>query len=219
MASDDTLMPPAASRFERGFAQLAALLTNLDYPVEALFDPLTCPLDILPWLAWAVSIDRWDGAWSDEEKRLAVASAIAEQQRKGSRLSVEQVAVSFDDLIAIIPWHEATPPRDPFTFEVNLPVLDADGIAGGDRVSAATARAIIREIERVKPARDHFELVMQLDMQLQQAPVAALQGTAYRRLDFVRDDAPDTPWSSLITDEIGEPLTDDVGTMIDGSPA
>lgn len=217
MASDETLLPPASTRLERSFASLAARVTGIGYPVEVLWDPANCPIDLLPWLAWAVSIDRWDGEWSAAEKRAAVAGAIAEQQRKGSRLSVEAAAASFDELITIIEWFEAVPVRAPYTFEVNLPVVDADGVAGGKRVSAATARAIVREISRVKPERAHFELVMQLDMLITGAPIAAAQATHYRRLEMIRDDAAGTPWTYLITDENGEPLTDDTGEMIDGS--
>jgi phage tail P2-like protein len=38
-----------------------------------LWNPQTCPLAALPWLAWTLSIDKWDTDWTEERKRTATA--------------------------------------------------------------------------------------------------------------------------------------------------
>lgn len=188
-------------------------------PVEDLWNPQTCPIDLLPWLAWALSIDQWNVAWSDAQKRDAVAGAIEQQRVKGTRASVEAVLASFDDLLELVEWFEAAPRAAPHTFEVRLPLVDADGVAGGTRVSAEFAQAIVTEVTKTKPVRAHFQLVQQLTLEGLPAPVGALRAAGYRRVALDATATAAIPWGDLLQTEHGEPLEDDTGTFIDGSAA
>jgi phage tail P2-like protein len=215
----NNLLPPASTPLER--ALVGAIVPSIDaVPVdfERLWNPATCAIELLPWLAWALSIDRWDPSWSDAEKRAAVGSAIAVQRRKGTRRSVEEVLASFDALLELVEWFEATPQLEPYTFEVRLALVEDDGVAGGASSTADFARAIVEEVSRVKPIRAHFTLVQQLTLSGTVLPFAAAQATGYRRLDFAASDAAGTPWTDLLQDQNGEPLEDDAGNFIDGSP-
>lgn len=213
------LLPPNASALERAFAGATARIDAIPVDLAALWDPARCPPTLLPWLAWTLSIDRWSADWSDAVKRAAVASAIADQRIKGSRYSVERVLASFDALIELVEWFEAGGTGVPRTFEVRLPVVDADGIAGGTRASAAVARAIVADVTRVKPLAAHFDLLMTLLLAGHPAPVMAVQATGYLRLTggVAGDDS--LPFSALLQDENGEPLFDDFDEPIDGEPA
>ncbi len=213
------LLPPASTPLERAFVAASARIADIPVDVTTLWNPATCPMSFLPWLAWSLSIDRWNADWSDEQKREAVAGAIAAQRIKGTRLAVEQALQALDDLLQLVEWFEASPQLDPYTFEIRLPLIGADGVAGGDRVSAAFARQIIIDVTRAKPVRAHFALVQQLELASIAVPVAAANAANYRRLDLAATDAPGTPWADLIQDENGEPLQDDFGGFIDGSAA
>lgn len=211
------LLPPNATPLERGIS--AAIARTIGFDLGALWNPATCPPDLLPWLAWGLSVDRWDPEWTDDEKRAATASAIADQRHKGTRWAVEQVLRRFDDLLQLVEWFEVLPHLDRHTFEVRLPLIDADGVAGGRRVSAEFARAIITEVSRAKPVRAHFTLVQALELQGAILPFAALQATHYRRLDVSTVNAGDTtPWADLLQTENGEPLFDDF-EAIEDTPA
>ena len=214
------LLPPNASRFERGMARTGDRLAAIDYDPAALWNPDTCPIALLPWLAWTLHTDHWDPAWSDARKRVAVASAIDDHRHRGTRLSMERVLASFDELLSLTEWFEATPRRDPYTFEVRLNLIDAAGVAGGERTSAAFAEAIIAEVTRAKPVRAAFEFVAALSMEAAALPLAAAQATGYRRIDVDATIPADTsqPWVDLLQDENGEPLTDDFGGYLDGTP-
>ena len=213
------LLPPNSTKLERAFA--AAIDTRvaaIPFDLAALWNPATCPPDLLPWLAWGLSIDRWSSDWSDAEKRAAVQMAIEEQRHKGTRYSVERVLQSYDDLIQLVEWFETTPRMDPRTFEVRLPLIDADGNAGGTRVSAEFARAIVADVIATKPASAHFTLVQELELVGMPAPVVAAQTMLYARLGPSATEAdPTVPWGDLLTDQNGEPLTDDLVGFLDGS--
>jgi phage tail P2-like protein len=106
--STDSLLPPNATALETGLARLGARLSDIAIPIADLWNPQTCPLAALPWLAWTLSIDKWDTDWTEERKRAATAGAIAAQRRKGSVASVRAVLRGIDDLLelveAIRPW-------------------------------------------------------------------------------------------------------------------
>lgn len=78
------LLPPSASRMERVAARVCASLGEVPVPLRQLWNPWTCRADLLPYLAWAFSVDRWDEAWPINTKRKAVADAFYLHKYKGT---------------------------------------------------------------------------------------------------------------------------------------
>lgn len=217
MASD--LLPYNASPLERDLADIGSRVNDIPVDIASVWNPMTCPMSILPWLAWALSIDNWRAEWTDADKRAAVAAAIEDQRHKGTRQTVQALLGYFDSLLTIVEWFEQTPPATPHTFEVILPLLNADGIADGSRVTAKFASDIVSAVTRAKPVRSHFELVQQLNAHVDLLPLTAAQVAGYRRLEMVATDADSgIPWSDLIQDQNGEPLEFGDGEFVDGSP-
>lgn len=214
----NSLLPPNATRLERAAEAATARIGDVPYPIEPLLDPYRIPAEWLPWLAWGLSVDSWDEDWSEQAKRDAVAGSIALHRIKGTRASVETVLGRFDQLLDLVEWHQATPRADPHTFEVRLPIA-GDGVApGGRRATAAFADAIIREVSRVKPAREHFRLVQTLAVE----GAITIQGVA-RMVGATRADTAasfDTSpaWAAYLQTEDGEPLQDDAGAFLDTAP-
>lgn len=210
----NSLLPPNATRFERALEAIAARIVGVDAPAD-IDDPMTCPAWILPWLAWGLSVDTWDADWTERDKREAVASSIALHRIKGTRLSVESVLRRFDQLARVVEWHETLPRGTPHTFEIILPI-DVDGaLPGGMRTTAAFAEAIIREISRVKPLREHFRLVQQLSSAGSIGVAGAVRAVQSLRQDVTLSTAPAAPWDAYLQTEDGEPLEDDFGNFFE----
>jgi phage tail P2-like protein len=216
----NSLLPPNATRLERALEAGAGRLTPIVTPAESIDDPATCPAELLPWLAWGLSVDAWDAEWSEADKRSAVATSIEMHRRKGTRLSVETVVARFDQLARLVEWHQASPRRPAHTFDVVLPMVTPAGIApGGRRAQAAFTDAIIREVARVKPLHEHMRMVQQIDA----AGAVGLQATL-RVLAYLRDDAVMTidtspDWAAYLQTEDGEPIEDaDTGAYLDTRP-
>lgn len=212
----NSLLPPNATLLEHALER-GSLVAGLDPPAD-IDDPYACPAWVLPWLAWGLSVDTWDADWSEADKRAAVAGSIDLHRRKGTRLSVETILARFDQLARIVEWHEATPRALPHTFEIILPIA-ADGVvAGGTRATAAFAEAIVREVHRVKPLREHFVLVQGLDAVagIGVQAVARSVVTMREEMQLVVDSS--QPWAALLQDENGEPLDDDTGNYLDTTP-
>ncbi|WP_107045300.1 phage tail protein I [Sphingomonas sp. STIS6.2] len=204
----NSLLPPNATRFERALEAGAARIVDVEAPAD-IDDPLQCPVELLPWLAWGLSVDIWDADWSEADKRAAVAGSIALHRRKGTPLSVKTVLGRFDQLAQLTEWHEARPRRTPHTFDIVMPMVLADGTApGGRRATAAFAEAIIREVSRVKPLREHLTMVQSIAA----GGFVGIQ-TVARLFIEVRQDlvlTPDTSavWATYLQTEDGEPLQD-----------
>lgn len=87
----ETLLPSSATPLERAFSLAAAEQPRP--PVELLtrlYDPLTCPETILPYLAWAFSVDLWKEDWPVEKKRAVVAAAPVLHRLKGTKAGLDR---------------------------------------------------------------------------------------------------------------------------------
>ena len=82
--SDKTLLPANATPLERALAQTILTLLDTPVPLNQLWDADTCPVSLLPYLASARSVDRWNANWPEEVKRRVVRDAFAVHQRKGT---------------------------------------------------------------------------------------------------------------------------------------
>lgn len=183
MPTESDLLPPNATPAERALSRVMARIGDVSIPHRSLWNPATCPAELLPWLAWGLSIDRWRSDWSEAQKRLEVARAIDLQRRKGTPASVEQVLASFDPLIRMAEWFEMDPPGTPHTFEVVIP-LDGEPLP---RSTAEFARELVRDIYRIKPARSHFELWLELAAEASMFLTGGAFAMVYRRLAMTLD--------------------------------
>jgi phage tail P2-like protein len=207
-----SLLPPNATPLERALESATARIGAVDVTTAStLWDPATCPLALLPWLAWSLSVDQWDPAWPEATKRQAVADSIALHRIKGTRAAVDMVLARFDAVLDVVEWHEATPVAEPHTFETILSVLGTDGSTGGDRATAAFAESIIREVAKAKPLREHMTLVQRLPLESSVGVVAAARVSRWQRepLPVVSDTSPS--WATYLQTEDGEPLQSETG--------
>jgi len=200
-----SLLPPNATGAERALEE--AMRSGIDLSqVGTLWDPLTCPPEVLPFLAWGVAISHWDSAWSVAEKRAAVMAAVPFHRRKGTRAAVEEVLARFHPLLSLVEWWQANPPRAPHTFEVRASVNDISA----DFLTAETAAAIIRDVAAAKPLRAHFDFVQVLEAQGALYLAAGGMAGTMHRADYVATHDTSRDWSIVLQTDDGEPiLTED----------
>lgn len=140
-----SLLPPNASPLERALvATAAARLAQLDPSViTRLRDPATCPVELLPWLAWAHAVDEWSDDWPEETRRAVIAASIAVHRSRGTVASVRRVIVAFGVRPEDIEIHERL---DGYSWECY-------GITLGTPITVALAQTIKRALDSVAPAR------------------------------------------------------------------
>lgn len=209
---EKSLLPPNATDEERAIED--AMRANIDLAsVGDLWNPATCPAEILPFLAWGLAISRWDPTWTEAEKRAAVADAIPFHQRKGTRAIVREVLDRFNPLLQIVEWWQMSPRGVPHTFEVRAAAADIPA----SFLSSDTAAAIIRDVASVKPARSHFTFVQSLEAQAMGWGVAGACAATFSRTQLAAAYDPDPYWDNLLQTEDGEPIASEAGDLLETS--
>lgn len=208
-----TLLPPNSTALERALDQTGARLTDVPVPLRDLWNPATCPAHLLPWLAWGVSIDFWNGDWSEAEKREAIAGAIEAQRRKGTPASLRQVLDRFDPMIGLVEWFQDRDGLDPHMFRLELP-LAIDSEVPYD---AALIEALLRDIAAVKPLRSHMVAVQRMHTQAHAGLLSGgrIAGVARLDQDADLDVVGDSFWDGLLQTEEGEPILAESGDWLE----
>ncbi len=174
-ASIPSLLPPNATDAGRALEQaFAARLLAIDTPVDRLWNPATCPLPLLPWLAWAFAVEVWDSTWPEARKRQVVAASLAVHRRKGTRGALVQALAAVDHPTEVVEWWESPPalassgdgpqpggplgqPRqgDPFTFRVRVDVA-----SGAELVELRAIAALIETAKNLRSYLTGLELTL-----------------------------------------------------------
>ncbi len=114
----DSLLPPNATAQERALSEATARLSDVPLLVRESWNPDTCPAELLPWLAWAFSVDEWQIEWSEQEKREVINSALDVHKHKGTIGAIDRALRPLGYLIDVVEWWEMTPPGQPYTFSI-----------------------------------------------------------------------------------------------------
>lgn len=117
---------------------------SVPVPVGELWDPFTCPLGVLPWLAWSLAVDPWDSDWTEGQKRTAIAESIAVHRVKGTIGALKRAlqAIGYECVV-----NDQT--GTAYTFRVGIDVTN------GAAVETAYAQAQSIAL-KVKNARSHL---------------------------------------------------------------
>lgn len=146
-----SLLPPNASELEKALDLSAqSRFDGIERVIRTVWNPQTCPASMLPWLAWAFSVDVWNDTWTEQRKRQTIAAAFEVHKYKGTIGAVKSAlnALGYDS--NLVEWFEEA--ETPFTFAVDI-IIEQTGILLPDyndisnAVNAAkNARSILREI-------------------------------------------------------------------------
>lgn len=207
------LLPPNSSPFERALDALEVNTLNaLPLPVGDVWSPASCPVALLPWLGWGLSIDIWDSSWSESERRAAIATAIEDQRRKGTRAAVRRALDRIDPLIRITEWFQDPTNLEPYTFRLDLPDRNTSAIVYDDE----TVGRLLRDISVIKPLRAHVIASYRINAVAQVGLVSAVIWGGISRLDLAADvtTATQPVWATYLQTENGEPLLAEIGAFL-----
>ncbi|WP_372830514.1 phage tail protein I [Pontibacterium sp.] len=149
----DSVLPSSLSDLERDLEAALYHFDDISAPVEHLWNPAACPLPLLPYLAWALSVDQWSTDWPETRKRAVVAASLDIHRIKGTRQAVEIAVDSIDEQVDLIEWFEFKPPSLPGTFSARLEIDVWPDQSRLDQVR--------RVIDAAKRKSAHYDLAVQ----------------------------------------------------------
>lgn len=144
---NNSLLPPGSSALERRLATACGDISALSVPIRQVWNPDTCPVSFLPYLAWAFSVDRWDERWPETVKRQVIKDAFFIHRHKGTLSALRRVVEPFGYLIRVTEWWQTG--GQPGTFRLDIGVQDAG-------ITEETYLELERLIADAKPVSRHL---------------------------------------------------------------
>ncbi|MEE9678695.1 phage tail protein I [Pseudomonas moraviensis] len=144
-----SLLPPNAKQLEQLAAEALAQIERVPVPIRDLLNPDRCPVLLLPYLAWAFSVDRWDSKWSEATKRQVIKGSYFIHSRKGTIGALRRVVEPLGYLIEIVEWFKTVPEGVPGTFALKVGVLDTG-------ITEEMYQELERLIDDAKPVSRHL---------------------------------------------------------------
>jgi len=114
------LLPPNATAQERALSDSIERIGAVPAAVRDVWSPDACPASMLPWLAWAFSVDTWEQGWSQDQKRAVIKQSISVHRKKGTIGAVVEAINALGIGAQVIEWHKQIPAGDPYTFSLSL---------------------------------------------------------------------------------------------------
>ena len=135
-----SLLPPSASALERHLEGAMGLYpTHRELAIDTLWDPARCPAALLPWLAWALGVRRWDSSWSVAVQRAVTAASIDLRVTEGTPSALRTM---LDSVGAVYTMQEK---YDGHPYRVGLTIWNQGDIS----ISTSALREIIEDVIRL----------------------------------------------------------------------
>ena len=146
---NQSLLPPNASALLRDLEEIFGDSFDLPTLNRYVVNPDLAPVHILPWLAWALSVDDWSDNWSEQIRRNVIKASVEVHRKKGTIGALKKALQAFNYTnVKVEEWFEYG--ADPYFFrvffDVNEPGFDVNILPQVQKV-----------IESTKNARSHLE--------------------------------------------------------------
>ncbi|RTP91531.1 phage tail protein I [Enterobacter asburiae] len=160
----ERLLPTGSTDLELRAEQASAEVSAVNVPINTLWDADACPLHLLPYLAWAFSVERWDDTWDEVTKRSIIKGSYMLHRRKGTISALRQAVEPLGYLISVTEWWQND--KTPGTFEIEVATLDTG-------ITPEMYTELERVIDDAKPCSRHLTMLTISLETRGQLPVAA----------------------------------------------
>ncbi|WP_342326413.1 phage tail protein I [Klebsiella michiganensis] len=143
----NSLLPPSSGDWLRYTEAGTARLSAITVALRTLWTPTACPVDLLPYLAWALSVDRWDKDWPAERKIAAIQRSYWLHRRKGTRAAVRRVIEDMGFSATFAEWFDVGDKPGTFRLEVDINEVG---------LTQKTLAELNRLIDDAKPVSRHL---------------------------------------------------------------
>lgn len=150
-----SLLPPNSTKLERSLERAMARPDVLPVKIRDLWNPDTCPLHLLPWLAWGLGVTKWSSRWTETQKRTVIRNALFIKRYKGTYAAVESALSSLGYNIKIVEWFADSPRADPATFRIDIYITDV----GIDEPMYTEIESLINDAKNLRSHLSNIRLV------------------------------------------------------------
>ena len=157
-----SLLPPSSTQLERHLEKVLTSITDQPLHIRELLDPARCPAELLPWLAWANSVDDWQESWPEQVKRRVIAISFEVHRYKGTPYALQAALDSLGIKTEVLEWWEPSGSGQPGTMTVTAMLNDNISGAGEGLINAEMLQLITRAIHKTKRGSIHYDIELGL---------------------------------------------------------
>jgi phage tail P2-like protein len=127
---------------------------------------MKCPVELLPWLAWSLSLDEWDSSWPESIKRQTITDSIPVHQIKGTVGAIRRALSGLNAEIELTEWFENG--GVPFTAQLTALARNNLTSDGDTLLTPELIAQMWRIVAATKPARSqiYFGVGVQTDVNM-----------------------------------------------------
>lgn len=150
-----SLLPPNRQPLETALERVLHHKYSTRTPelIADAHDPQRCPAHLLPWLAYAESVDVWSDDWTEARKRTVIAASLPIHRIKGTRGAIELALAALGQTAELIEWWETPGQQPPCTA-----ILRFD--AETHRATGIAMRDVLEAVNRSKRLSLHISTLM-----------------------------------------------------------
>ncbi|ECG5956090.1 phage tail protein I [Salmonella enterica subsp. enterica serovar Baguida] len=123
-----SILPPNAISAERALEAVLSHAGDLPGDIRIIKNPDTCPVSLLPWLAWEYAVTYWNPDWSEAQKRAVIKAAAWQNKHRGTRGAVNRALLTVGFESKLLEWFESSPVDDPYTFKIKIYLIKNMGL-------------------------------------------------------------------------------------------
>lgn len=145
-----SLLPANSRPLEHALAGATAKLEPIPVPFANIWDIDTAPDSLLPYLAYAWSVDEWNDNWTEDTKRQVIKNSLWVHERKGTLGAVKRALLAMKYDTDVIEWWQKNPQGEAGTFSIELHPTTG--------IIADSIRQIRAVIDSVKRLSAHYDV-------------------------------------------------------------
>jgi phage tail P2-like protein len=149
------LLPHNSTPLERALATACDLGVDPEI-MRGVADSARCPVDFLPWLAWAMSVEGWEAAETEEQQRALIRQSIPIHKHKGTVGAIRRVLKAVGVTADYKEWTQI-PGAVPYTFELTAWAND-NRPGEGSILSPQLFQRLRALVDATKNERSHYRL-------------------------------------------------------------
>lgn len=144
------LLPPSSTASERAISTATGKISEIPVPIRDVWSPAACHTSIIPWLAWAFSVDEWSNAWTEEQKRDSISQSVSVHRKKGTIGAVIEALNALGLGAKVQEWFNQIPQGAPYTYKLKIDVDQAG-------LTTQQMSKVLDVVETAKNLRSHLE--------------------------------------------------------------
>lgn len=155
-----SLLPGHSTQLEKDLEKLQCRVYDQPMLHRDLWNPETCPSELLPWLAWAESVDVWNDRWPDSTKRAVIANSRTLHEIKGTQKAVEDSLAALGVRVEVVEWWQEAPPAERGTQKLTLWVNHNINPDADIMIDSEVVRDLVSSVNRAKRGCIHYMLTL-----------------------------------------------------------